>query len=255
MDTLLIDGVEFPPDGTLEFPYEWAYAGNEADGDAIAYLGMDGGEVGDGVYPPVVLPIPVALHAAQDDCWPDDQSDLAMAEANQRRRAMLAACKPGYDVTLTRRVSLPPALVGDPVEVQDQTARARFLQAPLSRPFPDLNRAVVEFLLLDGLWYGPGVTVSAPGTRTVDGDVRTHRMTITLTGTNPVLTNTTTGSVLSYTGDATGGVTIEVETAHVVSGSVALFSWNQRLPFRLTPGDNVLTCTGTASLTYQPAYL
>lgn len=254
MDTLLIDGVEFPPDGTLEFPAEWAYQGNEPRGDAITYIGMDGGEIGDGAYGPVVLPLPIALHPDQDACWPDDHSDLAMAYANDRRRAMIAACKPGRDVTLTRRTSTVIAGVATAV---DQTARARFVQAPVSRPHTDLNRAVVEFILLDGLWYGGEVTIHPAGTFTVDGDVRTHRMTITLTGTNPVLTNTTTGSVLSYAGSAGAGVTIEVEDGRVVAGSVANFSWNQRLPFRLTPGPNVLTLTGggTATIVYQPAYL
>lgn len=256
-DTLLIDGTEFPPDGTLEFPYEWAYQGNAPAGDGVTYIGMDGGEVGDATYPPTVVPVLVALHAPAEDCWTDPQDELAMAQANQRWRAMLAACRPGYDVILTRRMTMPPLVDGDPLLTEDHTARARYIQSPLARPFVDLNRAVVEFLNLDGLWYGEEVTDDAPGTLTVAGDVRTHRMTITLHGTDVVLTNVTTGSVLSYAGSTGTGVTIEVETARMVTGSVANVGWNQRLPFRLTPGENILTCSAgdTADITYQPAYL
>lgn len=257
-DLLLIDGDVFPPDGTVEFPAEWAFQGNEPRGETVTYLGMDGGEAGDTTYGPVVLPVPVALHAPDEDCWPDDHTELAVAGATSRWLAMLAACRPGYDVTLTRRLILPPLIDGDPLRTEDHTARARFNQAPLLRPFTDLNRAVVEFILLDGLWYGPEVTDDAPGTVTLPAyAVRTHRMTITLHGTDPVLTNTTTGSVLSYSGSAGTGVTIDVEDARVIAGSVAKFSWNQRLPFRLAPGANVLTCSAgaTADITYSPAYL
>ena len=239
---LLVDGVEFPPDGWVEWPMEWAYAARPASGDATTYLNMDGGSMGDPTYPPTIESIVVSLFG---DC--DEET---WGHANQRYRNMIQACKPGRDVVLTRRREYPSNVV------EEQTCRARYIQSSLTRPQVAENQAVVDFVNLDGLWYGDEVIEAAPGTLTVPGDVRTHRMTVTLTGTDPVLTNTTTGSVLSYTGDATGGVTLEVDSVTVLSGSVANWSWNQRLPFRLLPGENVLTVTGgTASITYQPAYL
>lgn len=115
---------------------------------------------------------------------------------------------------------------------------------------------VLDFSLLDGYFYGTtDVTISSPGTVTVQGDARTARMTVTMAA--GTLTNTTTGAILVYSGSGTA--TIDVLNWTATSGGFDVsseLSWPQAghdYWFDLAPGSNVLT--GTASIAYRPAYL
>lgn len=257
MDTLLIEGLELP-DVCLEWPYEWPYQGNNEAGDVVTYPGIDGGSSSsDPPYPPKVLSVPLTI--ANDGCDYGDDAQL-MAHANARWRAVVAACLPGRNVELTRRMTLPAAVLLDPPVALDTTSLARYVGIITSRPTLDVWRAVVEFMLLDGVWYGPEADVFAlaagTDTLTMEGDTRTHRMTITFnSGASPVLTNLTNGSSVTYAGTP-AGATIDVSTMQVTGGDASLFSWTRRLPFRLEPGPNLLSLSsGSVVITPTPAYL
>lgn len=251
VDTLLIDGAELPH-VTLEWPYEWPYQGNPESGDVVVYPGIDGGvSSSDRAYPPKILSVPVSIDD-ETDCGP-----YPMASANLRWQDVVSACKPARNVTLTRRMTLPGATVTDPPVNQDVTSVARYSGMVVARPVVEASQAVIEFMLLEGVWYGDPITIGT-GAVTVEGTTRTHRMTITLAGgTNQVLTNTTNGWSLSYSGASGAGVVIDVKEMTVTGDSAENLQWTRRLPFRLDPGANTLSLTGggTASITYHPAYL
>jgi phage-related protein len=122
---------------------------------------------------------------------------------------------------------------------------------------------LVEVQLLE-LWYGPAVSgISAAGIHTFDGDTRTHRIQFTLAaGAARTITNTTNGFALTFGGTVpAGGVLIDVEarTARAITGDTNLdvyLTWTKFHPMRFDPGENVLTVSsGTATISYQPAYL
>lgn len=241
-DTLLVDGLELPSSVCLEWPYEWPYQAVEDAGEAITYPGLDGGLPGGSLYPPSVLAVPMTISTG-DDC------EDTLSAANARLLEVRAALKPGREVTLTKRLSRP-----EPDAPLDLTARARLVSMPTTRAAVDVFRAVAEFMLLDGVWYGPEVTIAPGAAVEVLGDTRTHRMTITLTGaTDVTLTNHTNGWSLTFAGT---DCIIENESIAVTSGNPANLSWKKRLPFRLDPGPNNITVSaGSASIAYRPAYL
>lgn len=250
-DTLLIDGAELPY-VTLEWPYEWPYQGNSENGDVVVYPGIDGGvSPTDRSYPPKILSVPVTIDD-EDDCTP-----YPMASSNSRWQAVVSACKPARNVTLTRRMTFPAPDPSDPPVDQDVTSLARYSSMVVARPVVEASQAVLEFLLLEGVWYGDPLVVGT-GAVTVEGTTRTHRMAITLAGgTDQVLTDVTNGWSLSYSGASGAGVVIDVQNMTVTGGSAENLQWTRRLPFRLDPGANTLSLTGggTASITYYPAYL
>jgi hypothetical protein len=118
--------------------------------------------------------------------------------------------------------------------------------------------------LLDGIWYGDAVAIAdAAGVHTIGGDASTHRMTLTLAaGAARTITNTTNGHAFTFgTTVPAGGVLVDVEaqTATAITGGADMsryLSWLKTYPMRLEAGGNTLTVSaGTASISYQPAYL
>lgn len=116
---------------------------------------------------------------------------------------------------------------------------------------------------LDGLWYGSAVSISSvAGTQSIDGDVPTHKMTVTLAaGAARTVTNNTNGHWLTFgTTVPSGGVEIDVEarTAIAVTGDVDMsqyLSWGKTYPMRLDPGSNSIAVSAvSAAISYQPAY-
>lgn len=254
-DTLLVEGTDLSTLVCLEFPYEWPYIAPDQRGEFPTYPGIDGAANVDQPYGPLVLPVPMSL-APDDFCEDGATEEEQFANANLRYRTLRRLCRPGQLITLKRRMSYPGGN-------EEHTARARMTSSTPSRQALQVMRAVVEFTLLE-LWYGPAVAIAvAAGTHTIDGDTRTHRMTITFAaGAARTLTNTTNGYWVSYDATVpTGGVIIDVEarTARALTGGADLSShlhWAKTHPMRLDEGSNTLTLSaGAASISYQPAYL
>jgi len=118
--------------------------------------------------------------------------------------------------------------------------------------------------LVDGLWYGSSVSMpTVAGTSTVLGDTGTHKILVTLAaGPARTVASSTNGYYFQFhTTVPTGGVLVDVEarTATAITGGAdmsANLSWPKVYPFRLEAGSNTLALdAGSASLTYQPAYL
>jgi hypothetical protein len=176
------------------------------------------------------------------------------ADFNDATRALRRLVKADGTVTLTRRLAYG---TGN----EQHTALARYAGG-LEPHLIDMAAGHVDLRmrLLDGLWFGPSTTIT--GTATVAGDVRTRRMTVTFTGgTNPTLTNSTTGDVLTWTG-AVGGtpVVVDVEAMSAtrgVSNVSGALSWTRTYPMTLAAGSNTLGITGggTVSIAYRPAFL
>jgi hypothetical protein len=117
---------------------------------------------------------------------------------------------------------------------------------------------------LDGPWYGSAVSISsAAGTQTITGEAHTRKMTLTLAaGAARTVTNTTNGYAFTFsTTVPTGGILVDVvaRTATAITGGAdysGYLSWTKLAPLQLEPGTNILTVSaGTASISYQPAYL
>lgn len=172
---------------------------------------------------------------------------------NDAYRALRRLAKVDGTVTLTRRLSFG---TGN----EEHTAVAKYaggLEPTMVKMIG--GSLTLSMKILGGLWYGPAVTIGA-GTSTVAGDVRTRRMTVTFTGgTNPTLTNTTTGDVLTYTGSPTSAV-VNVESMSAADGGTdvsGLIGWTPNTyPMTLAAGSNTLVLTGggSVSVAYQPAY-
>lgn len=128
--------------------------------------------------------------------------------------------------------------------------------------------------LVDPYFYSDADTVvlEVDDTETIinAGDASTTHVTITLTGplTSPVLTNATTGSVLSYTASVGSGETVVLDVEEFTA--VSMPSGENRIGmvtrsgshswFPLTPGGNAVTLTGGAgygscSIAFKDAWL
>jgi hypothetical protein len=172
---------------------------------------------------------------------------------NDQYRTLKRLCKPGRTVTLTKELSYT---TGN--ESYTQTAKLRSLSPQQQSPAD--YKVLVEFTLLDGLWFGSAVTIGA-GTSTVTGDVRTRRMTVTISGgSSPkTVTNSTNGWALTYTGSTATAVVIDVENMTATQGASDVsgnLSWTRDFPMQLEAGSNTLAISsGTLSIAYQPAFL
>jgi hypothetical protein len=245
--TLLLDGIDVETlTECVEGPVVWPYSGRTQKGDLQRYPGIDGGSYLPQPYDIDVLPLTVTLRSPA--C--SGGSGLAMREA---LRDLRTACRPDRQVTLRRLWS----------DTEYEEARAKFLNITPTRAVKNVMSCLVEFQLLE-LWYGPAVSgISAAGTHTFDGDTRTHRIQFTLAaGAARTITNTTNGFALTFGGTVpAGGVLIDVEarTARAITGGTNLdvyLTWTKFHPMRFDPGENVLTVSsGTATISYQPAYL
>lgn len=93
------------------------------------------------------------------------------------------------------------------------------------------------------------------------GEIRTHRIVITM-GPQATLTNTTTGHSVSMGIPISGGfsssnVTIDVEQMTATQDGMDVSSymtWTRRFPMRLVPGNNDFT-GDFAHICYRAAYL
>lgn len=145
-------------------------------------------------------------------------------------------------------------------------------------PTHSKNRAtlVVDVFLADPFFYDTTpvvvpVALGTPSTATNPGiDTTPNHLTVVFTGplTDPVLKNTTPNPdiSLSYIGTIAGGASVTVDVANSLAtlGSTRVNN-NLRysgsiLPMEVFPGVNSFTLTassgtGTATVTYRPAYL
>jgi hypothetical protein len=245
--TVLIDGTDIRSAGVrLLRGWEEALAVPDLRGDDITVSDSDGDTwVDERPFSAFTFNLPLALRGS------------SQATFNDARRALARLVKPDGTITLTRRL---PFTGGD----EDHTATGRYVGGLQ----PSQMYAMIDgdFTLslknLSGLWYGPSATVSATGAVTVLGDVRTRRMVITLTGgTNPTLTNTTTGDSLTWTGTVGGTpIVIDNQTITALQGATNVtgaLSHSRTYPMTLKAGSNTLALTGggSFSIAYYPAYL
>jgi hypothetical protein len=220
------------------------WSSSDLRGDLASYPGVDG-------TANAARPIASKLCSGQVSVVGDTLTATEDAVA-----ALKAILRAGRSQTVTRRKIVTAGNLDVTQSAIVRTAAERWLS----------NSACTLLLgveLLDGPWYGAAVTIAvAAGTQTIVGDVRTHRMTLTLAaGAARTIANTTTGHSFTFgTTVPSGGVLIDVEarTATAITGGAdvsAYLSWTKTYPMQFEPGSNVLTVSaGSASISYQPAY-
>jgi hypothetical protein len=243
--TYLIDGTDIRIAGTrLLRNVDGLYTMGGVRGDDLTVVDADGSTwLDERPFDPFTLPLPLTLRGGSE------------AGFNDLLRTLRRLVKPDRTFTLTRRLSFGSG-------TEDHTALARYVDGLPPQMAPGIVEGDLTLNLrnLDGIWYGPTATVTT-GSVTILGDVRTHRMTITFTGgTNPTLTNSTTGDSLTWTGTVGGTpVVVDVEAMTATQGvtdvSGALV-WNRTYPMTFRAGSNTLAVTGggTVSTAYAPAY-
>lgn len=245
----LVDGVDLAIAGEVELTHDGAglWSGlSETIGVSTA-PGVDGGSIDGGVFNPYMHSTMYTVRGATiEEAW-------AGVVALRRR------CKAGRTVTLTR-------LMPDPEGTDANVPHTTTARRQVDRPVWLGKRGMVvdiDWQIADAPWYGAAVAIAdAAGTHDVDGDLDTHRMTITLAaGAARTITNSTNGHWLTFGAVVpAGGVLIDVEahTAHAITGGADLsgsLSWGKAYPMRLNAGSNTLTVSaGSASISYQPAY-
>lgn len=246
-DTTLVDGLDLKEYADISGDtYGSVFEVVSPRGDLPEFLGVDGSpEHIDRPAPAKIVAYDLTMLGAD------------LTEQNDSWRALQALCRPYKQVTLTRRVSYT---AGN----ESHTAEATLHRMLPSYQGPWVTRAVVEFQLMRGMWFGGEETVEAGGTVGILGTARTERMTVTLSAgaATPGVGNLTNGYAFAYNATVpAGGVLVDVEarTATGITGSVDLsryLIWNKRSPFRLEPGANELTVSsGDATIEYLPAYL
>lgn len=247
-DTILIDGTDLATSARIVQAWGGVHAAPANRGQGFTLAGRDGVlDDTDRPFEPGILSLGLLVRGTSD-----------VTGFNDAYRTLKRLVKPGSRVTLTRRLSYGTG-------TEDHTATARYasgLEPEMLTPAD--GRMVLTFTILDGLWYGSAASltgITGTSSKTATGDVRTHRMTVTLSGgTNQTLTNAATGHSFTYTGSSSTSVVIDVEAMTATQGGTdvsANLTWTKTHPFRLVPGAQNLTLTGggSASISYQPAYL
>lgn len=239
VDTLLVDGTDLQTTARIIQVWGGVHTFPEQRGSGYVIPGRHG--IVDDVDRPFaagVLQLGLVLMGGAPD----------VTGFNDQLRTLRQLVKPGRKVTLTRRLSLTAG-------TEDHTANARCLPFRPDMQSPADGKIALEFVLLDGLWYGAQVsfTRGASSAQTIAGEVTTRRITLTLPGSG-TLTNSTTGTAVTVT----GAHTLDVE-AHTTTGSISavvasgdpLGAW-----FTLAPGSNTIgwAGSGTATIAYKPAY-
>jgi hypothetical protein len=224
------------------------YSGLAEDVGVATYPGSDAGTILGGAYRPFQHATMYLVRGGSfDDVW-------------SKIRALRRRCKPGRTVTLTRQMPDPDGTDANTpatATARRQTDRVEWLAE---------TAAVVDidWLIVDGVWQGSAVAIAvAAGVQTILGDTRTRRMTLTLAaGAARTVTNTTNGYAFTFgTTVPSGGIIVDVaaRTATAITGGAdysAYLSWTKDLPMQLEAGSNTLTVSaGSASISYQPAYL
>lgn len=242
--TVLLDGTDIRSAGVrLLKGWEDALAVPDLRGDDITVPDTDGDTwVVERPFSAFQINLPLAVRGG------------TQAAFNDARRALIRLVKPDGIITATRRL---PFTAAD----EDHTAPARYvggLQPSAMYGMIDAD-LVLSMKILSGLWYGTLTTISASAT--ILGDVRTRKMTITLTGgTNPTLTNTTTGDSLTWTGTVGGTpIVIDNQTITAMQGATNVsgaLSHSRTYPMTFAAGANTLALTGGGSFSigYYPAY-
>lgn len=241
--TVLFDGTDIRAAGVryLEF-WDGLYAVGDPRGDDVTVPGVDGDDFVEKSIQAYSLPLDLVL------------ATTGQTEFNDARRALIRLAKPDSTVVLTRQI---PYTSG--TETHSALARYESGLAP-KMVGAGAGRLLLTMKILDGVWHGSPVTIGT-GASTIAGDVRTRRVTVTFTGgTNPVLTNSSTGETLSWTG-AVGGtpVVVDVEAQTATRGGVDVsgaLSWSGEYPMTLRAGAQTLALAGGGSVAvaYQPAY-
>lgn len=241
-DTIKVDGTDVQTAARILQVWEDVHSTPDLRGSLIEFPTRDGSINVDQPFSSKILGIGLLVRGGAPD----------VTGFNDQYRTLRRLCKPGRTVTLTKELSYS---TGN--EVYTQLAKLRSLSPKQETPAD--YRVLVEFTLLDGLWFGSAVVIAA-GTSTVTGDVRTRRMTITLSaGTNPTVTNSTNGYALTYTGSTATAVVIDVENMTATQGASDVsgnLTWTKDFPMQLEAGSNTLAISsGTLSVSYQPAFL
>lgn len=244
--TVLIDGTDIRTAGVrLLRGWEAALAVPDLRGDDITVPDSDGDtSIDERPFNAFQIGLPLAVRGS------------SQAAFNDAHRTLKRLVKPDGTFTMTRRL---PFTAAD----EDHTATGRYVGGLQ----PSQMYAMVDgdFTLslknLSGLWYGVSTTISSTGAVTVLGDVRTRRMVITLTGgTNPTLSNTTTGDSLTWTGTVGGTpIVIDNQTIIALQGATNVsgaLSYSRTYPMTLKAGSNTLALSGggSFSIAYYPAY-
>jgi hypothetical protein len=252
-DTYLANGEDFSTLGCITEPFDAPYTQSGQRGDLPQYAGIDGAGYSDQPFDPGLLSFEIMLA-------PDCGSEAAQrSNLNTRFRNLRTICRPDRLSTLTRRMSFDSGN-------ETHTANGKLLSITPNHYGPEAMSCLVEFIILDGCWFGGSEAVGAGSaiTPTIKGDTRTYHITAVLSAgaVNPVVTNVTNGYSFSYVGTVpTGGVSVDVLTRQAKrvsdNGDVSLsLRWAKAQPFRLDPGVNTITdSSGTVALTYYPAYL
>lgn len=245
-ETIKIDGTDIKDPGVrLLRIWEDVLDTPELRGEDLVVVDSDGeDEVDDRAFEPFVVNIGLTLRGGTN------------AGFNDAYRALRRLAKVDGTVTMTRRMSFTS---GD----EEHTCLARYAGGLEPTTFGMIEADLtLSMKNLDGLWWGPSTAISASGTVAVLGDVRTRRMTVTFTGgTNPALTNSTTGDVLTWTGTV-GGTPVEIDVEEMtafqgVTNVSGALSWTRTFPMTLKAGNNSLSLAGGGSfaIAYFPAYL
>lgn len=245
--TVKVDGTDLAATGVST-----AWSGSVFDAidpafDTIGYPGADQLDIAEG--------------AAHSSTWTVRHKIVGtdLDDAWAKIRALRRRTKPGKKVQLTRY--MPGGESGSLVSLLTYGQR---LGDTVAWSDENDHQAVVatDFLLL-GFWYPSSSTAiaSAAGTQSIDGDIRTRKMTVTLAaGSARTVTNTTNGYWFTYSGSVPSSIVVDIEarTATLVSGSLDVsmyLSWGKTYPMQLEPGTNVLAVSsGAAAIAYYPAY-
>lgn len=244
-DTILIDGTDVETATRFAVDHDGFHGTPPMRGELPTFPGVDGETNVDQPFGPTVFPLQLML-LGED-----------VTTANDEMRTLRRLCKPGGTVTLTKQMAFTS---GD----ESHIATGKLRNILVSQPSPESFLAVVEFSILEGVWYGTSTSTtslsSGLNTPNIGGDVRTKNMTITLTGgTTPQLVNNTTGFALSFNGAMGSPVVIDVLNATATQGATDvsdLLTHTQGLPFALAPGTNQIALFGfgSGSITYTRAY-
>jgi hypothetical protein len=239
-DTILVDGTDLQTTARIIQSWGGVHSIAEQRGSGFVVPGRHG--VVDDIDRPFdagILSLGMLLRGGAPD----------VTGFNDQLRTLQRLVKPGRKVTLTRRLTFTSG-------TEDHTTVARCQPFTPDMLTPADGRFVLNFELLDGLWYGTQVsfTRGASSAQTITGDTVTRRITLTLPGSG-TLTNSTTGTAVTVTGAHTLNVEARTTTgslANVSSVGDPLGAW-----FSLAPGSNTIgwAGSGTATIAYNPAYL
>lgn len=244
-ETILFDGTDIKTPGVVSIEvWKGALGTAPLRGDDKFVPLKDGEAYVEKAFAPFILNLGLVLTTGSQTLF------------NDAYRTLRRLAKPDGTVTLTRNMSYS---TGN----EQVTALARYSGGLEVEPINIVDgRVVLAMKVLSGLWYGPSTTIGA-GTSSIAGDVRTRRMTVTVSaGIGPTVTNSTNGYAFTISGDTTTPVVVDVLNMTASSGGTdcsSRLSWataTKTWPMQLQAGSNTLTISsGTLSVAYQGAYL